>query len=619
MLEVGRLTPSAQAADLELLRRFEPVVRFTRGEEFLPTDVDWYLCESSLWVYHPDGRRELLAPQGTVTPAVLAALPPAAPRAVHYLVFCDPLNLADLSAFLLQEGVAKFRDRTRRFRTSIGRLARVGYTSRLIDALFSLSLFLRGRVSGDTAAAAALVTRQRPDSGRHTYYGRVVRSGDWTALQYWFFYPYNNWRSGFHGANDHEADWEMIAVYVYQDGDGTLRPAWVAYASHDFHGDDLRRAWDDPDLERLGEHPVVYAGAGSHASYFQPGEYLGEFEVPYLAPLSRAVEHLRRFWVETLHQGGPSAQAALFRVPFVDYARGDGERIGPGETRQWEPVLLQPPPAWLSQYRGLWGLYARDPASGENAPAGPMYNRDGSVRAAWYDPVGWAGLHKVPTPPGELVTVDRRTADLQARQANATAEIAARDAEAQALGVELAALRGRPYLAARQAEVLRRLDLLRAEANALRAERAEDEAVLEALAARRAQLTTTGGALRAAERRAHLHRWARPADPAGIRLGAWLEVWGAISISLLLLYLVGLVVGARQHLWPGLLALAATVLVVEAIFHRYLTKLVTRVTITLAVLSALVLIYTFFWQIVLVAILAAGLYLLWDNVSELRG
>ena len=37
--------------------------------------------------------------------------------------------------------------------------------------------------------------------------------------------------------------------------------------------------------------------------------------------------------------------------------------------------------AWVSQYRGLWGLFARDPISGENAPAGPMYNRDGSPRA----------------------------------------------------------------------------------------------------------------------------------------------------------------------------------------------------------------------------------------------
>jgi hypothetical protein len=121
------------------------------------------------------------------------------------------------------------------------------------------------------------------------------------------------------------------------------------------------------------------------------------------------------------------------------------------------------------------------------------------------------------------------------------------------------------------------------------------------------------------ERRAHLQRWAQPADSTDIRLGAWLEVWGAISISLVIIGVVGLIVVAREQLWLGLLALLATVLVIEAVFHRYLTRLVTRVTVALAVVSVLVLIYTFFWQIAVAAILAAGLYLLWENLRELRG
>jgi hypothetical protein len=31
------------------------------------------------------------------------------------------------------------------------------------------------------------------------------------------FYPFNNWRSGFFGVNDHEADWEMISIYCSED------------------------------------------------------------------------------------------------------------------------------------------------------------------------------------------------------------------------------------------------------------------------------------------------------------------------------------------------------------------------------------------------------------------
>ena len=69
------------------------------------------------------------------------------------------------------------------------------------------------------------------------YYGRVLRQGGWIVLHYLFFYAMNNWRSGFHGTNDHEADWEQVFVYLYEPGDGGPPvPWWVAYASHDFRG-----------------------------------------------------------------------------------------------------------------------------------------------------------------------------------------------------------------------------------------------------------------------------------------------------------------------------------------------------------------------------------------------
>ena len=42
------------ATDAELLRAFEPVVRFTSGEQFFPMDVERYVSACSLWLYHPD-------------------------------------------------------------------------------------------------------------------------------------------------------------------------------------------------------------------------------------------------------------------------------------------------------------------------------------------------------------------------------------------------------------------------------------------------------------------------------------------------------------------------------------------------------------------------------------
>src|SRR3712207_8557214 len=53
-------------------------------------------------------------------------------------------------------------------------------------------------------------------------------------------------------------------------------PEWVAYAAHEETGDDLRRRWDDPELEKIGEHRVAYVCAGSHATRYFRGEYLTE-------------------------------------------------------------------------------------------------------------------------------------------------------------------------------------------------------------------------------------------------------------------------------------------------------------------------------------------------------
>lgn len=607
-------------ADRELLRRYEPIVCYTKGEEFFPTNVESYLKLSSLWVHYPDGRDELLIEQGGVSLETLTEPRRAEFGAVHYLKFIEPLNIAELTAFLVTTGVKRRRDQTNVFRTDLGRLARVGYGSRLLAALFSLTLLLRGRVPGDTAAAAVLTGRQiRAIDDTPVYYGRVVRENGWIALQYWFFYYFNNWRSGFHGANDHEGDWEMITVYLDERPDGAVAPAWVAYASHDFHGDDLRRRWDDrAELTRIGDHPVVFAGAGSHASYFRPGEYLTEIEIPHLTPLIRLADRVRAFWVQTLRQAGAEVGTAhfnIFRIPFVDYARGDGLRIGPGGEREWVPVVLNPVPGWVSGYRGLWGLYARDPLSGENAPSGPMYNRDGSVRGSWDDPVGWAGLDKVPTPTMEVEILDRRQAALAARQRELDLEITTKSEQIHEIGVEIAALQGNPHLKDRHASLLAELRALATQVQLCRQERAQGEALLEALARRLARLA----AGEPGDPRAHISRLARPTSDARLRLSRWVELWAAISISTLLIGLVILLVAARQYVVDGLAVMLGSFIFIEAVFRRQLVGLISTVTIGLAIVASGVLLYKYFWQILVIAILAAGLYLLWENLRELRG
>src|SRR6185503_18219894 len=121
--------------------------------------------------------------------------------------------------------------------------------------------------------------------------------------------------------------------------------------------------------------------------------------------------------------------------------------------RGWEARLLPDthdtspghPQAWAHHYRGLWGLYARDPVAGENAPAGPKYNRDGSIRQAWYDPVGWAGLDKVTPPGGALVALQNRCRAIQDRQAAAHKEIEVKTAQLRALGLDVESMMFAPH------------------------------------------------------------------------------------------------------------------------------------------------------------------------------
>ncbi len=171
----------------------------------------------------------------------------------------------------------------------------------------------------------------------------MVRRNGWIVLHYLYFYFMNDYRSTFDGANDHEADWEQVFVYL-EDRPDAPRPVWIAAAAHDYIGDQLRRRWDDPTLVKEGDHPVLFAGAGSHASYFEQGEYLTSVPLAAFRGLVNLMDVGRTFWVRTLRQPDPGDIATRFEqalsASFVDYARGDGLAVGPGRADTWTPVQI---------------------------------------------------------------------------------------------------------------------------------------------------------------------------------------------------------------------------------------------------------------------------------------
>jgi len=588
------------------------------GEEYTPQAIEPYVARCSLHLRYPDGHDEELVARGRLNVARLVQPQRRMPLdSAVYMNFVDPLDLKELTRVRVLEGVERLKGRHESFRPGIGRLARLGYGSRLVAAIFSLTLFLRGRVPGDTAAAASLATRQiREYDDRHVYYGRVIhdRSG-WTVLQYWYFYSFDNWRSGFYGANDHEADWEMATIYLYQRGEEYV-PSWVAYSCHDYAGAELRRRWDDAgELTLSGEHPLLYVGIGSHAGYFRAGDYLAEIEVPLFGPLARTIDLLRQFWVGTLRQAGVTARVSrlrLFRVPFVDYARGDGLRVGPAQDADWSPVLLDPLPDWIDQYRGLWGYNARDPLDGEDAPAGPAFNRDGSPRRSWANPLGWAELEGVPTPDAEPELLERRRLELEEHQRELDVALENGLAELERIGVDLAALAARPHVADAYQELVEERAGHQRRSTGIRRDQVECSALLEAIADR--QVLLAQGVQDPP--RAHLDRVVAPVPEPDYRLRWLVELWSAVSITVLVAAVLALFFLDRALLIPHLLMLLFGFLIIDAVLRRQVRTVVSGLGVTLAVVSALILLKDLFLYIVVGALITAVLYLAWTNIRE---
>lgn len=593
-------------SDLSLLRAYEPVIRYTKGELFFPTAVGGYVAQSSLWAADPKGPLTQIVPAGELTLERLSLEGARHRDRRLFLRFVEePLGHADY---------VRWRLIPRERLSHIGRFTTAGVFGRLIDAGLRASLLLRGKVPAGVAAAAETTYRERLESDRFTYYGRVVRDGGYVCLQYWFFYAMNDWRSTFGGINDHEGDWEMITIYLAEHHDGPPRPVWAAYSSHDYHGDDLRRRWDDPDLHREHDRVIAFAGAGSHSGAFIPGDYVVLVDPPRIEPFFRFLRKLQRLLAPWRHYTGRPLGLGL---PFVDYARGDGVAIGPGHDMQWSPVLIDDETPWVRDYRGLWGLDTRDRFGGERAPSGPRYERDGSVRASWANPLGWAGLLKVAPDDDDIAQpLAERISDLER-------EISELDAKIDDERTELRGLRT-------QARSLRTHDYARALAEKRQAELAEREAALNAMIAartsldgeRRAHVATLGEGLPPEAPQAHIRRAHHPYLDEQERRTRFLKLWAAVSTPLLLSSVI-LVLLVSPRAWIiDIVSLACIFLGAEAIARRRFLSFVASLVLLVAVVAlgvGLLLLFFKHWRIALSLVIGVAAFaLLIANLRAIR-
>jgi hypothetical protein len=184
--------------------------------------------------------------------------------------------------------------------------------------------------------------RRLTQGSQPVVYAHVVGESDELALQYWFFYPFNDFN------NTHEGDWEMIQlVFDAVDSHAALvsEPVEVGYSSHE--GAE-RAAWDDDKLEVVSGRPVVYPAAGSHANKYSAALWLGS-----------------------------SAEAGV----GCDDTRGPHRELSPRVvTIPSDPVAAKAAYPWIA-FEGRWGELQK---AFFNGPTGP------NMKTQWTRPITWS-------------------------------------------------------------------------------------------------------------------------------------------------------------------------------------------------------------------------------------
>ena len=487
--------------DSELLRKYEPVLRFAKSERFFPMAVEPYLEKCHIFPSGPQGVVGLLSHlnepletligklqsgeyylrfvneplidsdiwmwwgglstaaivsswlvlgmagvQGAIILALLAALIifiQASPIRARFF----PAALAALFFFALEAAPIWFFLRPHAFIS-----VQVEYLVLLpiyLIALFYVSIrvmkFIFDQVIPEAPGvifdmlsnATETVARKsflqyreilQKDS-QPVYYGRVTRRQDeagehWTSLQYHFFYAFNDWRLAANGINHHEADWEMVAVYLKND-----EPYAVLFSQH---GSGALERWEN--IVRVKDkdgndttHPIIYTALGSHANYSKPRIIRSSslYHEGFVQRLIYWIDGLIHFLFMLFNPSEKARQIALNELTMhpdtalteesfaklrderdhyvvslpMEIATGDGLRIGykgdvkrepvgisssylrrvmsnrevahPAST-EWRQVVLDPEPGWV-QYQGLWGV--KSTLREESGPPGPKWDR----------------------------------------------------------------------------------------------------------------------------------------------------------------------------------------------------------------------------------------------------
>jgi hypothetical protein len=275
-------------------------------------------------------------------------------------------------------------------------------------------------------------------------------------------------------------------------------------------------------------------------------------------------------------------------------------------------VLITDDVRWVRDFRGLWGLDTKDPLGGERAPAGPRYDRDGTVRESWGQPVAWAGLDK------EAPTEDEAVADLVLHGEAQRRELAAIDGELDVAREALRGARAADRAAGRSPRhPSRATAVLQDAVTALR--KRQDEAVTRLEAIERG----LSAPLPVDPVHDHLKHRAAPLEDTGAtagKRGRLLRLWSAGSASILLAALGVILILPNAPILQPVLILVGVMVIIEATLRGRLVNLllgiVAAIVGLLVVLAVLGLFFGQFRTSMGILLAFAALYMLWQTVRE---
>jgi hypothetical protein len=214
-------------------------------------------------------------------------------------------------------------------------------------------LNLHGDPLGETCVYAkdfARIVRERKAPA--IAYAHLAREPGYPgfALQYWFFWYFNQF-------NDlHESDWEGMQLTFEAD---TPEEALAEEPSEIIlfqHSGGERADWDDSKVQKDGSRPIVYPGAGSHATFYGSAVYVENGEHGSGLGCDNTSEPLRELRLRPVLLPDHASQRGRFK--------------------------------WLS-YEGHWGQREK---SYNNGPTGP------TTKTVWREPFSWMADQRTTSP-----------------------------------------------------------------------------------------------------------------------------------------------------------------------------------------------------------------------------